>query len=73
MWLNIVVPDIQATYQKAMAAGCTEIQPVTEIEAFGVSNAMFTDPFDYVWMLHQIHREVSFAERCRIMEESMGL
>lgn len=28
MWINILVPDIAATYQKAMAAGCTEIQPL---------------------------------------------
>lgn len=71
MWLNILVPDIQETYGKAMEAGCTEIQPVTEMEAFGASNAMIADPFGYIWMLHQIHREVSFEERCRILEEQM--
>jgi uncharacterized glyoxalase superfamily protein PhnB len=69
MWVNIVVPDIKETYGKAMAAGCSEVQPVTEMEAFGISNAIFTDPFGYIWMLHQIHREVRFEERCRIMEE----
>lgn len=69
MWLNILVPDIKDTFDKAMASGCTEIQPVTEMEAFGASNAMFSDPYGYIWMLHQIHREVSFEERCRIMED----
>ncbi len=68
MWVNVLVPDIAATYQNAMSAGCVEIQPVTEMEAFGASNAMFADPFGYVWLLHQIHREVSFEERCKIME-----
>lgn len=71
MWVNIVVPDIKETYGKAITAGCSEIQPVTEMEVFGISNAMFSDPFGYIWMLHQIYREVSFEERCRIMEEQM--
>ncbi|MCL2874167.1 MAG: VOC family protein [Defluviitaleaceae bacterium] len=69
MWVNIVVPDIKSTYEKAITAGCKEIQPVTEMEAFGVSNAMFCDPFGYIWMLHQVHREISFEERCRAYEE----
>ena len=70
VWVNIVVPDIKETYGRAIAAGCAEVQLVTEMEAFGISNAMFSDPFGYLWMLHQIHREVSFEERCRIMEQS---
>lgn len=72
MWINILVPDIRETYRKAMEAGCTEIQPVTEMEQMGGINAMFADPFGYLWMLHQIVREVSFEERCRILEEQMG-
>lgn len=71
MWVNIVVPDIKETYDKAIAIGCTEIQPMTAMEDFGITNAMFSDPFGYIWMLHQVHREVSFEERCRIMEEQM--
>ena len=73
MWLNIVVPDIQETFDKAMAVGCKEVQPITELKAFGISNAMFTDPFGYLWMLHQRHREVSFEERNRILEEMMDV
>lgn len=69
MWLNVLLPDIRETFEKAMAVGCTTIQPVTEMEAMGASNAMFSDPFGYIWMLHQIHREVNFEERCRIMED----
>lgn len=72
VWFNVVVPDIRDTWAKAMVAGCTAVQPVTEMEPMGVINAMFTDPFGYVWMLHQVLREVSFAERCRIMETQMG-
>lgn len=69
VWFNISVPDIRKTYSKAMDAGCTGIQPVTELPDYGASNAMFTDGFGYHWMLHQIHREVSFEERVRLWEE----
>lgn len=71
MWVNVLVPDIKETYSKAIAAGCTEVQPVTELTDFGVSNAVFSDAFGYIWMLHQIHREVSFEERIRMFEEKM--
>lgn len=69
VWYNVLVPDILAVYDKAMTAGCTTIQQVTEMPEMGSANAMFADPFGYVWMLHQIHREVSFEDRCRVMEE----
>lgn len=71
IWFNVVVPDIRKTYDKAMAAGCSPMQPITEAEAMGAINALFMDPFGYLWMLHEIVREVSFEERLRIMEEQM--
>jgi len=72
MWVNVFVADISQTYDKAMSAGCTQIQPITENEAMGLSNAMFIDPFGYIWMLHQQHRETSFADREKIAKEQMG-
>jgi len=30
---------------------------------------MFSDVFGYIWMLHQVHREVSFEERTKLWEE----
>ncbi|MFS0614471.1 VOC family protein [Lederbergia ruris] len=68
-WFNIVVPNIQETYEKAMSANATEIQPVTRMEEMGISNAMFSDSNGYVWMLHEIHREVSFEERIDILSK----
>ncbi|GIO22880.1 VOC family protein [Oceanobacillus sp. J11TS1] len=68
-WFNIVVPNIQEIYEKAMAANATEIQPVTRMEEMGISNAMFADSYGYVWMLHEIHREVSFEERIDILSK----
>lgn len=62
-WFNVTVKDIEETFTKALSTGAKEIQPVTKMEAMGVSNAMFSDDNNYVWMLHEIHREVSFEER----------
>ncbi|OHX44364.1 VOC family protein [Cytobacillus oceanisediminis] len=69
IWFNVSVPDIKETYTKAMSLGCTEIQPVTDLPDYGVSNAIFMDSFGYVWMLHQIHKVVSHEERIRLWEE----
>ena len=71
IWMNVLVPDIKATFEKAIKSGFKEDQPITEIKEMGVSNAMCTDPFGYVWMLTQIHREVSFEERTKIWDEKL--
>ncbi|NLO97239.1 MAG: VOC family protein [Peptococcaceae bacterium] len=72
IWFNILVPNIKETFSKAIKAGCTELQPVTEIPDYGVSNAIFSDSFGYIWMLHQVHKKVSFEERMRLWEEKRG-
>ena len=69
MWINVLVPDIHEVHKNAMDAGCAEVQPVTEMSDYGVSNSVFTDPFGYAWMLHQIHREVSFEDRVKMWED----
>jgi PhnB protein len=71
MWLNVLVPDIQSVYAKALQNGCSSIQPVTEMPEMGASNAIFFDPFGFVWMLHQMHRVVSFEERSKYLEEKL--
>ena len=72
IWFNILVPDIKDTFSKAISAGCTEIQPVTQVPDYGVQNALFLDDFGYVWMLHQVDKEVSYEERTRLWEEKRG-
>jgi PhnB protein len=71
MWLNVLVPDIKAVFDKAVEYGCAVIQPVTEVPEMGVSNAIISDPFGYIWMIQQIHREVSFEERTKIWDERL--
>ena len=69
IWFNILVPDIKATFAKAMEAGCTTVQELTEMPDYGVSNAVFSDAFGHLWMLHQIHKVVSFEDRVKLFEE----
>lgn len=69
IWFNVIVPDIEKTHDKAIKAGCSEIQGVTRMDEMGVSNSIFTDPFGYMWMVHQVHREVSFEEREEIFKK----
>jgi PhnB protein len=69
IWFNVIVPDIAETYQKAIDAGCTSIQPVTEMPEMGIAMAMVLDPFGYAWMIHQIKKEISREERLEILEK----
>ena len=69
MWCNLVVEDIMQIFQKAEEAEFHVIQPVTYLEDFGIMNAIITDPFGYVWMLHQVIKEVSFEERIQLMKD----
>ncbi len=69
IWFNVIVPDIAETYQKAIDAGCTSIQPVTEMTEMGIAMAMILDPFGYAWMIHQIKKEISREERLEILEK----
>ena len=62
MWFNVIVPDIEETYNKAISAGCLEVQPIKEIPKMGLSNAIFTDTFGYLWMLHQVDNESDTEE-----------
>lgn len=72
MWLNVMVEDIGNTFKKALEHGCREIQHVTLMEEMGVSNAIVLDPFGYSWLLHQMHREVSFEEREALWKGNAG-
>ncbi|MEY8001754.1 hypothetical protein AB8U03_16425 [Clostridium sp. Mt-5] len=50
IWFNISVLDIKETFSKAINAGRTEVQSVTEMPDYGVPNATFSDAFGYLWM-----------------------
>lgn len=69
IWYNVTVEDIEDTFTKAIDNGCTVIQNLMELPAFGVSNAIFMDPFGYIWMLHEVHKEVSHEERIKLWQD----
>lgn len=71
IWFNIAVEDIEKTHKAALENGCTEIQGITNMMDNAVSNSIFVDPFGYMWMLHKIHKNLSFEERIKIIEEEM--
>lgn len=72
-WFNLVVPDLHAVWESAMALDCQTIQAPIHMEQMGITNAMFADQEGYVWMLHEIHEVVSFEDRVDYFEEQMGL
>lgn len=72
VWFNVMVEDINDTHEKAINVGGVQIQEVTEMSDYGISNSMFKDPFGYVWMLHELHKEVSFEDRVKIFEDEIN-
>lgn len=72
-WFNLVVPDLQAVWEKAMTLDAQTIQAPIHMEQMGITNAMFADLEGYVWMLHEIHEVVSFEDRVDYFEQAMGL
>ena len=73
IWFNILVEDIQSIWEKAMVNGCTQVMPITNMEKMGTSNAIFKDSYGYIWMLHQVHKDISFEEKTQILKEEFNL
>lgn len=69
MWFNITVEDIHTTFQQALDAGATQIQAVQHLPDMGIQNAIFKDPFGYVWLLHQVLEVVDAETRAHLLEQ----
>ncbi len=54
VWFNITVEDIKKTFENAISLGCNVISPITEIPTHNAFNAMFSDEFGYIWLLHEM-------------------
>ena len=39
----------------------------------GITNGMFLDKANYIWMLHEIHEEVSFEKREDFFKDEFNL
>ncbi|MCL2462138.1 MAG: VOC family protein [Defluviitaleaceae bacterium] len=53
IWISVTVPDIAAALERAVSVGCAVIQPVADIAESGAKNAIFSDPFNYVWLIRE--------------------
>ncbi len=67
MFLMIYVPDVDAAFRKAIAAGASEVQPVKD-QFYGDRSGTLKDPYGYQWTLSTHIEEVSAEEAQRRME-----
>jgi len=59
--LFLYVPDVDATFKQAMAAGATEVMPVADM-FWGDRAGNVKDPFGYQWMIATHIRDLSKDE-----------
>ena len=67
MFLMIYVPDVDAAFNKALAAGATEVRPVKD-QFYGDRSGTLKDPYGYQWTLSTHIEDVSEEEAQRRME-----
>ncbi len=63
----VYVPDAEAAFARALAAGCTEVRPV-EDQFYGDRTGTLKDPYGYQWSLGTHIEDVSEAEGQKRME-----
>jgi PhnB protein len=59
--LHLIVDDNAAVLTRAVAAGCEQIQPPTDM-FYGANSASVRDPFGHVWVLLTWKEDLSPAE-----------
>jgi len=69
--LHLMVDDNEAVLARAVAAGCEETQPPTEM-FYGANSASVRDPFGHVWVLLTWTEDLSPAEMERRGKEALG-
>ena len=67
MFLMIYVPDVDASFKKAIGAGATEVQPVKD-QFYGDRSGTLKDPYGFQWTLSTHIEDVSTEEAQRRME-----
>lgn len=48
--LHFFVEDTKPVFDKAIAAGCIEVSPVTKLD-YGATTGVIRDPFNHVWAI----------------------
>ena len=65
----VYVPDVDAVFKRAIAAGATEVRPV-QLQFFGDRTGVLRDPFGHEWMLATHVEDVAPEEIERRARES---
>ena len=66
--LHVYVPDADATFSAALAAGAREVSPVTD-QFYGDRSGTFEDPWGHRWTVSTHVEDVSEEEMNRRMAE----
>jgi len=69
--LHLIVNDNAAVLARAVAAGCEQIQPPTDM-FYGANSASVRDPFGHVWVLLTWKEDLSPVEMERRGKEALG-
>lgn len=69
--LHLIVDDNEAVLARAVAAGCKEVQPPTDM-FYGANSASVRDPFGHVWVLLTWNEDLPPAEMERRGEAALG-
>jgi len=69
--MMIYVPDVDAAFARALAAGATQVRPV-EDQFYGDRSGTLKDPYGYQWTLATHIEEVSTEEAQRRMQAMFG-
>jgi PhnB protein len=64
----VYVPDVDAVFKRAIAAGATEVRPV-DLQFYGDRTGRLRDPFGHEWMLATHVEDVPPDEMKRRMRE----
>ena len=65
--LLVYVPDVDAAFARAVAAGATAQRPVAD-QFYGDRSGVLVDPFGHVWSLATHQEDVSAEEMSRRMQ-----
>ncbi|HEX2539485.1 MAG TPA: VOC family protein [Caldimonas sp.] len=71
MFLMIYVPDVDAAFDRAIAAGATVVRPVAD-QFYGDRSGTLKDPFGHQWTLATHIEDVSAEEAQRRMQAEMA-
>jgi PhnB protein len=69
--ISVYVDDVDAVFERAVAAGATPLRPV-ETQFYGDRSGQFEDPFGHRWSVATHVEDVSPEEMARRAQEAMA-